>query len=87
MEVILLVNVNITQFRKDIFALMDQTIRFNEPINITTKNGNAVVLSEEDYNSMVETLYLISVPGLKDSIVEGMKTPLSECVPESKVEW
>ena len=82
-----MISINITQFRKKIFDLMDQTIRYNEPINITTKSGNAVVLSEEDYNSMVETLYLMSVPGMKEKITEGMKTPLSECVPESKVEW
>ena len=41
-------NVNVTNFRKDIYELLDQTIKYNEPINISTKNGNAIVLSEED---------------------------------------
>ena len=41
-------NINITNFRKDIYSLLEQTIKYNEPINISTKNGNAVVLSEED---------------------------------------
>ena len=58
-------NINITNFRKDIYALLEQTINYNEPINISTKNGNAVVLSEEDYNSLIETLYITSVPNLK----------------------
>ena len=74
-------------FRKNIFDLLEQTIRFNEPINVTTKNGNAVVLSEEDYNGLMETLHLSSIPGMKEKIMDGLKTPLSECVPESEVEW
>lgn len=58
-------NINITNFRKDIYELLEQTIKFNEPINITTKNGNAVVISEEDYNGLMETVYLLNAPGWK----------------------
>ena len=61
-------NVNITNFRKDIYELLEQTIKYNEPLNISTKNGNAIVISEEDYNNLIETLYISSVPGLKDKI-------------------
>lgn len=82
-----MLNINISHFRKNIFDLLEQTIRFNEPITITTKNGNAVVLSEEDYNDLMETLHLSSIPGMKEKITDGLKTPLSECVPESEVEW
>lgn len=57
-----MVNTNATSFRKDMFKLLEQTIRFNEPINISTKDGNAVVISEEDYNGLMETLYLFSMP-------------------------
>ena len=63
-------NTNITSFRKDIYNLLEQTIKYNEPINISTKNGNAVVLSEEDYNSIMETLYITSIPNLKDEIIK-----------------
>ena len=56
-------------------------------INIAAKNGNAVVLSEEDYNGLMETLHLTSVPGMKEKITEGLKTPLSECIPEDEVNW
>ncbi len=45
-------NVNITNFRKDIYELLEQTIKYNEPLNISTKNGNAIVISEEDYNKI-----------------------------------
>lgn len=80
-------NVNITNFRKNIFGLLEQTIKYNEPVNISTKDGNAVILSEEDYNGLIETLYISSVPGLKEHLIEGMNTPLSECVPEEEVQW
>ena len=82
-----MLNINITHLRKNIFELLEQTIRFNEPINVTTKNGNAVILSEEDYNGLMETLYLSSIPGMKEKITEGLETPLSECVSDSEVEW
>lgn len=80
-------NTNITNFRKKIYELLDQTIKYNEPINISTKNGNAVVLSEEDYNNIMETLYISSIPGLKEDIIEGMKENVEDCVSEDEVEW
>lgn len=80
-------NINITNFRKDIYDLLEKTIKFNEPINISTKNGNAVVISEEDYNNLMETLYISSIPELKNDIVNGLKEPLNECVSEDEVEW
>lgn len=80
-------NINITNFRKDIYDLLEKTIKFNEPINISTKNGNAVVISEEDYNNLMETLYISSMPELKTDIVNGLKEPLNECISEDEVEW
>ena len=80
-------NTNITNFRKDIYELLDQTIKFNEPINISTKHGNAIVLSEEDYNKLMETLYISSIPKLKEDIMEGLKEPLENCISEDEVEW
>lgn len=58
-----MINTNVTNFRKQIFELIDQTVKYNEPINISTKSGNAVLISEEDYNNLVETMYLNSIPG------------------------
>lgn len=82
-----MINMNITNFRKQIFNVLEQAIKYNEPVNISTKDGNAVVLSEEDYNGLMETLYLSSVPHMKEQIIEGMNTPVSECIPENQVEW
>ena len=80
-------NINVTNFRRDIYTLLEQTINFNEPINISTKNGNAVVLSEEDYNSLMETVYIMSVPGLKDEILKRANDEENEFVSEEEVEW
>ena len=80
-------NTDITSFRKDIYKLLEQTIKYNEPINISTKNGNAVVLSEEDYNSLMETLYIMSVPNLKNEIVKRANDSEEEYVDESEVDW
>ena len=78
--------INATNLRGQLFKMLERTIRYNEPVNVTTKDGNAVILSENDYNSLMETLYLTSIPGMRENIQEGLKTPLSDCVPESEVE-
>lgn len=82
-----MLNTNVTNFRKNIFNLLEQTIKYNEPVNISTKDGNAVVISEEDYNGLMETVYLSSIPKLREEIVEGLNTPLNECLQENEVEW
>ena len=79
-------NTNITNFRKDIYELVEQAIKYNEPINISTKNGNAVLLSEEDYNNLMETLYISSIPELKKDIVEALNEPLDEYIGEDEVD-
>jgi len=82
-----MLNTNVTNFRKNIFILLEQTIKYNEPVNISTKDGNAVVISEEDYNGLMETMYLSSQPELKDRIMEGLNTSISDCIPENEVKW
>lgn len=80
-------NTNITNFRKNIYGILEQTIKYNEPVNISTKDGNAVIISEEDYNGLMETLLLSSNPKMKEKIVEGLHTPIEECIPENEVQW
>ena len=83
----ILKNINITNFRKDIYELLEKTIKYNEIINISSKNWNAVVLSEEDYYNLMETLYISSIPKLKEDIIEGLKEPLDDCENENEVKW
>ena len=68
-----------TQARSKIYQLMDEAADSHEPIQITGKRGNAVLLYDEDWRAIQETLYLMSIPGMKDSIIEGGKTPVSKC--------
>ncbi len=68
----------ITEARKQIYQLIDQASETHEPIQITGKRNNAVLVSEEDWRSIQETLYLTSISGMKESIIKGLNTPLSE---------
>ncbi len=77
----------ITNFRKNIYSLVENTVKYNEPVNITTKEGNAVMISEDEYNGLIETLYLTSIPGMREKLTEGLNTPLDETVSEEEVLW
>lgn len=80
-------NTNITNFRNNCFDYINQAVLYNDVVNINTKNGNAIIISEEDYNGLIETLYLSSEPQVKADILEGKNTPLDECVDESEIDW
>lgn len=67
--------------------MLDSVIDFKEVVTITTKKGNAVLLSLDDYNSMIETAYINSIPGLASDIIKAGETPLSECVKMNKIDW
>lgn len=69
-----------TNARSNLFRLIDKTAEHHKPILITGKRNNAVLLSEEDWNSVQETLYLLSIPGMRESIIEGMNAPASEFI-------
>ena len=70
--------VSVTKARNDLFNLIKEVAESSEPIQITGKNGNAVLLSEDDWRSIQETLYLLSIPGMRESILEAKNTPLEE---------
>lgn len=80
-------SMNVTNFRKDIFKVLEDTVKYNSVVNVSTKEGNAVLMSEDDYEGIMETLYLSSLPGLKESIVEGLNAGPEEYVSEDDVEW
>ena len=82
-----MIHTNVTNFRKNVYSILEQTIKYNEPVNVSTKDGNAVLLSEEDYLSLIETLRLSSDPVMKEKLLAGKATPLSDCLSESEVDW
>ncbi len=79
--------INITNARKDLYHLVENVNRYNEPALIVSKKGNAVLLSEDDWNAIQETLYLNSIDGMAESIMKGAKASIEDCVPEDMVEW
>ena len=70
--------------RSKLYQLLDQTAHSHAPIQITGKRANAILISEEDWRSIQETLHLISIPGMRASIRRGMKTSVSKCSPQLK---
>lgn len=70
---------NVTEARSRLYSLIDETASSHQPIVIKGKRSNAVLISEEDWLSVNETLYLISIPGMRESIVDGMNTHLDDC--------
>lgn len=74
-----------TEARKCLYNLVDEVALSHAPVQIVGKRHSAVLISEEDWRSIQETLYLTSIPGMRESIREGLKTPIEECGEE--LEW
>jgi len=75
----------VTEARSSLFQLVDSVADSHEPVLITGKRTNAVLISEDDWRAINETLYLLAIPGMRESIREGMQTPIDEC--SDKVVW
>ncbi|MGN0295452.1 MAG: type II toxin-antitoxin system Phd/YefM family antitoxin [Lachnospiraceae bacterium] len=77
-----------TKARENIYQLIQEVNANCTPITITNSRGkNAVLIGEEDWKAIEETLYLMSVPGMTESIIEGGNADISECLDESEVDW
>jgi len=72
-------SLNATEAREKLDRLLDETAEAHQPILITSPRANAVLVAEEDWNAIQETLYLLSMPGMRESIRNGIETPLDEC--------
>ena len=73
---------NVTEARANLYKLIDDTTASHEPLVITGKRGNAVLLAEDDWNAINETLHLLSVPGMRESILEGMQESIDSAATE-----
>ena len=73
---------NVTEARANLYKLIDDTTLNHEPVVITGKRGNAVLLAEDDWKAINETLHLISVPGMRESILEGMQESIDSAATE-----
>ena len=77
--------ISVSKARASLYKLLKQTADSHEPIQIMGKKTNAVIVSEDDWRAIQETLYLLAIPGMRESIREGLATPLDECSRE--LEW
>jgi prevent-host-death family protein len=70
--------------RARLYKLLDQAADLHEPIQITGRRSNAVLISEEDWRAIQETLYLLAIPGMRESIRKGLETPVEKCADNLK---
>jgi antitoxin YefM len=77
--------ISATEARNNLYRLIDETAESHQPIVIMGKRNKAVLVSEEDWSAIQEALYLLSVPGMRESIREGMDTPVDEC--DEELDW
>ncbi len=74
-----------SEARVKLYKLLDITAASHEPIQITGKRHNAILMAEEDWRAIKETLYLLSIPGMRESVQKGLKTPIKKC--DKKLKW
>jgi antitoxin YefM len=78
-------NLTASEARANFYRLIDQAAESHEPISISGKRANAVLIAESDWNAIQETLYLLSIPGMRESIKEGIATPTKKL--SGKLDW
>lgn len=76
--------ISASKARAKLYELIDETAASHAPVTITGKRNDAVLVSAQDWAAIQETLFLLSVPGMRESIREGMATPIDECTTELK---
>lgn len=74
-----------SEARANLYKLLDKSAESHEPIQISGKRHNAILISEEDWRAIQETLYLLSIPGMRESVRKGLKTPIKKC--GKKLKW
>jgi PHD/YefM family antitoxin component YafN of YafNO toxin-antitoxin module len=78
-----MINLNISNARDELYKLASSCIKYNDVVNINTKEGNVIMLSEDDYNSLIESLYLAGIKGVYEDIEEAVNTPTSKFIKEA----
>lgn len=78
-------NLTVTEARRKLYTLLDEVALSHEPVQIAGKRNSAVLVSEEDWRAIKETLFLTSIPGMRESIRDGLNTPIEEC--DEELDW
>lgn len=80
-----MINLNISNARQELYKIASSCIKYNDIVNISTKEGNVIMLSEDDYNSLIESLYLAGIKNVYEDIEEAVKTPTDALI--KKAPW
>ena len=78
-------NLTVTEARRKLYTLLDEVALSHEPVQIAGKRNSAVLVSIEDWRAIKETLFLTSIPGMRESIRDGLNTPIEEC--DEELDW
>lgn len=79
--------IRVNEAQKHLDAVINKSVESHTPVIITGDENQAVLVALEDWNAIQETLYLLQVPGLREDILEGMRTPIEECVTKEELDW
>jgi len=80
-----MLTITATEARSKLYSLINEVSSSHEPIIVTSKRGNAILISEDDWKEIQETMYLLNITGMRESIQEGLATPIEKC--SDKVDW
>jgi antitoxin YefM len=84
-EALEMTSVTASEARRRLYSLLDELAESHDPVQISGKRNSAVLVSADDWRAIQETLYLVAIPGMKESILKGMKTPVEKCA--DKLDW
>jgi PHD/YefM family antitoxin component YafN of YafNO toxin-antitoxin module len=79
--------INAPAYKGNFLEVFENAAMYSDTINVWTEKGNVVIVSEEEYRNIMETLHITSIPKMKEKIIEGLKTPLNECLSEEEVDF
>ena len=79
--------INASAYRGSFLEVFENAVTYGDTVNVWTEKGNAIIMSEEEYRNIMETLYLSSMPKMKEKIIEGLQTPINECLSEEEVNF
>jgi len=79
--------VNITALRQNIYEMFEQAIKYNEIYNVTTKDGDAVIMSKEEYELMEEMMFFHARPQLKQELIDSLNAPEEDFIPAKEFNW
>lgn len=82
-----MVTITPTALRQNLYAYLEQVVRYDERVNVATKNGGVVIISEEEYRSLLETMRLYATPGMVESILQAKTERPEDCIPLNEVDF